>query len=111
MTSPVRNDFYHSPAWLELRARRLAKSHYRCECCGGTPGEGYRLEVHHLRPRNAYPQLELAFDNTRVLCRACHQGVHWWPYRGHLPATNDPRYEVQPRRRRQPPPEQLSLDF
>lgn len=101
-------EFYYSPAWIELRARRLIITGSRCEMCGGKPSEGFRLEVHHVKPRRSHPQLELEFTNTQVLCRACHKGLHWWPMRGRLPASNDPRFEVVPRKR-QPAPAQMLL--
>jgi 5-methylcytosine-specific restriction protein A len=56
-----------NPAWPALRAGHLI-SHPACAACGIT----HPVEVHHIRPREDYPSLELDPDNLVTLCQNHH---------------------------------------
>lgn len=63
--------FYSSAAWRALRAAYLAEWPLcrRCPPARPTPA----LEVHHRKPRDAYPDLALDYANLEGLCRTCHR--------------------------------------
>ena len=56
-----------SPQWPKVRAKFLVHNP-SCVVCGATED----IEVHHLRPVNAYPELELSLANLRTVCHDCH---------------------------------------
>ena len=68
-----------SPKWIKVRSRHLQK-HPQCEVCGGTK----KLNVHHIKPYNHYPQLELEPENLVTLCEAKLKGVNCHLWFGHL---------------------------
>lgn len=72
---------------IEYRLWRSAvfkRDNYCCQACGVRNGNGKRIELNadHIKSFVAYPELRLAIDNGRTLCRACHykrhskQGLH-----------------------------------
>ena len=56
-----------SPKWRALRDRFVAENPFCAGC-----GVGHSLEVHHLTPFHARPDLELDESNLVVVCRDCH---------------------------------------
>lgn len=78
--------FYTSSAWLKVRARALERDCGLCVWCRDagrttTDRHGRRLPVlasmvHHVKPRKAYPELELTLDNLVSLCNRCHDEAH-----------------------------------
>jgi hypothetical protein len=56
-----------SPQWYSVR-KKFLKYHPRCIACSTTS----KLEVHHIKPYERYPELELDLDNMMTLCRYCH---------------------------------------
>ncbi len=70
-----------SPLWPRVRAEHLA-ANPACAACGKTKG----LEVHHKKPFQLFPDLELARDNLITLCEPqnCHylfgHGLDWKAY-------------------------------
>jgi hypothetical protein len=65
--------FYDSPAWLQLAERAKHRDGNACTVarllggrCRGV------LQVHHIEPRRARPDLELALDNVGTVCAAHH---------------------------------------
>lgn len=66
-----RDPFYKTAAWRSLRFEVLVDRGARCECCGVT-GHEARLNVDHIRPRSARPDLELVKSNLQVLCANCN---------------------------------------
>jgi len=65
------NGFYETRQWQGLRYQVIRKYGRTCMACGTTTGE---MHVDHIKPRSLYPNLELAFDNLQILCRACNLG-------------------------------------
>lgn len=63
--------FYNSPAWRALRAAFLSEFPLCNRCPADRPTAA--VEVHHQKPRDTHPELELAWDNLEGLCRPCHR--------------------------------------
>lgn len=62
-----------SSHWPSVRAK-FVKAHPRCEACGVAEG----LNVHHIKPYQSNPELELDPTNLITLCRTHHFSI------GHL---------------------------
>lgn len=66
-------DLTRSPRWPAVRDGFL-KTHPACAACGGT----LRLQVHHVKPFHAHPELELDPRNLITLCMGeedCHLNI------------------------------------
>ena len=74
INSPTR-----SSRWPKVRNEHLQK-HPVCEVCGGVKN----LNVHHIKPYNHYPELELDPNNLITLCEAEKKGVNCHLWFGHL---------------------------
>ena len=59
-----------------LKARE--KKGNKCALCGAEPdGTFYkRIEVHHIEPKDARPDLIYDVRNGIPLCRCCHKYIH-----------------------------------
>lgn len=68
-----------SSKWPKVRNEHLAKCP-KCEVCGGTK----KLNVHHIKPYNHFPELELEPTNLVTLCEAKLKGVNCHLWFGHL---------------------------
>ena len=68
-----------SPEWQTIRKHHL-KSNPVCAACGGTS----TLEVHHIQPFHANPELELNPANLITLCESKSYGVVCHLHYGHL---------------------------
>jgi len=44
----------------------------RCQICSSEKD----LELHHIKPKNSYPELEYKLDNVTLLCSTCHNLLH-----------------------------------
>ena len=82
-----KNDpFYTSAAWRAVREQALLRDHYICQKCLKRAEMGKLFTphpatmVHHIKPRQLFPELELELDNLESLCDACHNEEH--PERG-----------------------------
>ncbi len=72
--------FYKSKAWQRTRSAYIKSRGCLCEDCIKRgliiPGE----IVHHIKPITEDnindPEITLAWDNLRLLCRSCHEQVH-----------------------------------
>ena len=66
----MRSDLYHSylrsPAWNQIRKRRLKIAGYECENCG----KRTRLEVHHKHYRRLGDEW---ITDLLALCNRCHR--------------------------------------
>lgn len=67
-----------SGKWPAVRKAHLEKFP-RCAFCGGEN----KLEVHHIIPFHAAPDLELEPDNLITLCEAKRYGVNCHLFAGH----------------------------
>jgi hypothetical protein len=68
-----------SSHWPTVRKQHLAL-HPVCERCGGSE----KLEVHHVKPFNVHPELELSPVNLVTLCESNKGGVNCHLAWGHL---------------------------
>jgi hypothetical protein len=62
-----------SPKWTSVRAKFISKFP-TCEACGTDDD----LDVHHIKPFNTHPQLELDESNLITLCRHHHFTIGHW---------------------------------
>jgi 5-methylcytosine-specific restriction endonuclease McrA len=60
----------NSSAWQKLREATVAAAGGRCQRCGATSEP---VDVHHIQPILARPDLALDPANLQVLCRGCHR--------------------------------------
>jgi 5-methylcytosine-specific restriction endonuclease McrA len=58
--------------WREAVFKR---DDYTCQMCDQ---HGGYLEVDHIKSWSQYPELRLAIDNGRTLCRPCHMMTDTW---------------------------------
>lgn len=56
-----------SPKWQTVRLHFI-ENNPSCICCGKTDD----LEVHHIKPVNSHPELELEVTNLVTCCERCH---------------------------------------
>lgn len=68
-----------SPQWQTIRKKHL-KNQPTCAACGGDK----TLEVHHIKPFNEHPELELDLNNLITLCESKNNGVCCHLLFGHL---------------------------
>jgi 5-methylcytosine-specific restriction protein A len=54
--------------WRALRLQALRRDGFRCRSCG----ERGELEVDHIEPVRARPDLAWSLDNLQALCVSCH---------------------------------------
>lgn len=57
-----------SRGWRKVRYTRIMLDGGKCRACG----RKVNLQVHHIRPFNIFPDLELDLSNTITLCGRCH---------------------------------------
>ena len=67
-----RDSFYASTAWKRIRKAALIRDHYLCQRCRRRPAN----TVHHIQPREEYPELALVLDNLQSVCTICHNREH-----------------------------------
>lgn len=68
-----------SSKWNKIRKEHL-KKHPTCSVCGGKKS----LEVHHIKPFNSHPELELDPNNLITLCESKKNGANCHLLFGHL---------------------------
>lgn len=67
-----------SSKWPVVRAKHLQQFPY-CAVCNGNK----KLEVHHIKPFNSNPDLELDQNNLVTLCESNKKGVRCHLFVGH----------------------------
>lgn len=70
----VRNAFYQSNEWREVRYKALLRSNGRCVCCGRSAKDGAVLNVDHIIPLVKAWDRRTDLDNLQVLCKDCNFG-------------------------------------
>jgi hypothetical protein len=70
----MKEDFYSSRRWLDIRYRVLRASNGCCSLCKERPTPNNPVHVDHIKPRSKYPELELDIKNLQVLCKRCNLG-------------------------------------
>lgn len=80
----IKEAFYKSWEWRQLRMEVLKEHGPRCQCCGATPahesmhGKAVRIVVDHIKPLSKFWELRLTRSNLQVLCDECNQGKGAW---------------------------------
>lgn len=68
--------FLRSAKWRKFRGAILRRDDYLCKRCRRYGRRVQATEVHHIKPRDEYPELALAPENCVSLCKACHRAMH-----------------------------------
>lgn len=71
-------DFYLDGKWRVLRYEVLMDRGAKCEACGSTPKDGFKMHVDHIKPRSKFPQLQYDKNNLQILCEPCNMGKGAW---------------------------------
>ncbi len=61
-----------SKVWPKLREAAFSLLGYKCQKCGASPKNGYKLHVDHVKPVRDYTALALALSNLQTLCDQCN---------------------------------------
>ena len=72
----VEDRFYHSPRWEKLRARVLRRDNYLCQESKRYGKMVQATTVHHIFPREQYPEYEWEPWNLISLCDKAHNEMH-----------------------------------
>ena len=59
-----------------MRARVLRRDEYMCRECKRYGKRVTAATVHHIRPREQYPELAYVTANLISLCEQCHNAMH-----------------------------------
>ncbi len=70
------SDFYHTPRWERLKRSVLAENKYMCQECKKKGIFMSAEHVHHIFPREQYPEYAFERWNLIPLCRKCHNEMH-----------------------------------
>ncbi len=74
--------FYKSRPWRQLRRQAMQRDNYLCQDCLAAKVRGEKIRprpatvVHHILPKETYPELAMDLDNLVSLCDACHNKRH-----------------------------------
>lgn len=69
-------DYYQSRRWRSLRERILRRDKYLCQDCKRYGRRRSAAEVHHIKPREEWPELQWDPNNLISLCNECHNKRH-----------------------------------
>jgi len=70
--TPENERLYKSPEWKELQKQCFKKDNYICQLC---KIRGGHLQMHHIKPKAKYPELQLCINNVVTLCKKCHDST------------------------------------
>lgn len=88
--------FYATEAWQRVRRLALARDGGMCQDCMQDFGSGLKSRprratlVHHIKPREDYPELALDLANLVSLCSVCHAARH--PEKGQKGGKDEPKH-------------------
>ncbi|HDR7585519.1 hypothetical protein BW899_06695 [Bacillus mycoides] len=78
------DDFYTKKPWRNLREQIIERDGGYCQRCLHKYGiiNSANLEVHHIKPRSKYPELQYEISNLVTVCKTCNlqlgtNGVDW----------------------------------
>ncbi|WP_227397357.1 HNH endonuclease [Jeotgalibacillus aurantiacus] len=69
-------NFYKTRHWEKKRSIILRRDKYECRECRRYGKTTVASMVHHIYPREDYPELSLISQNLLSLCNTCHQKMH-----------------------------------
>lgn len=77
-TRKWRSNFQGTIEYKLWRTAVFTRDNYQCLWCGARNGNGKKIELNadHIQTFNEHPELRLAIDNGRTLCRECHYKRH-----------------------------------
>lgn len=67
-----KSDIYYSIEYNEWRRKVFERDHFTCALCGVVGG---RMQAHHIKTREHYPELTLDENNGITLCKGCHEMI------------------------------------
>lgn len=103
-TKEQKKTFYGGKDWIELRLEALERDNNECQQC---KREGYvtidsikeegkkkeiKLNVHHIKEIEDYPELALELDNLETLCVYHHNLIHDKGFKPQEPKWNDEKW-------------------
>lgn len=68
--------FHKNPKWLKLRKSILRRDGYMCQYCKRYGKCRQAEHVHHMLPREFYPEYTYSPWNLISLCGSCHDIMH-----------------------------------
>jgi len=83
--------FYLTGRWKAFATKIRRRDKYTCQLC---IKYGKRVEgniIHHIKPREEYPELAYDPENCVTLCEACHNRMH--PEKGRKALNKRRRYQ------------------
>lgn len=81
--TPINFKIRNSRDYAIWRTAVFMRDDYTCQNCGVRNGGGKSvyLQADHIKPFSRYPELRLAIDNGRTLCRECHHQTDTYAWR------------------------------
>ena len=70
---PFSSRIKQTKRWKEWREAVFEQDVYTCQVCGQ---KGKWIEPHHLKSKQAYPELVFQVENGVALCKECHRRIH-----------------------------------
>lgn len=67
--SPLDHNMRRYAAYLEWRTAVLERDNYTCQKCGTKE----KVQAHHIKSYNDYPDLRFVVSNGQTLCLSCHR--------------------------------------
>lgn len=64
-----KSDIYYSIEYNEWRRKVFERDHFTCALCETVGG---KMQVHHIKTREHFPELTLDENNGITLCKECH---------------------------------------
>ena len=74
MHSEEYEKYIRSPAWEQMKRKRMEIDGYRCVCCGRHADRCRTMQVHHV----TYERLghEDPYEDLCTVCGSCHKKLH-----------------------------------
>lgn len=78
ITRSFKANFQNTVEYRLWRTAIFKRDNYTCQGCGARNGNGKKIELNadHIKSFAQFPELRLAIDNGRTLCRECHYKRH-----------------------------------
>ena len=70
------DSFYKSTRWIKMRNAVLSRDKYMCSECWRYGRRAEAEAVHHIFPREEFPEYEWCRWNLTALCKKCHDAMH-----------------------------------